>query len=125
MCVSLLGCHLKTVLSILVAHQAVLGAEDLAALRVGAHVRLHRTVHLLVLHEIVLADEALPTAYPLAVEAAPRVDVLVGLEVWLLAESLAAAGEVTEVRLFGDIAALAVLVVVLVVGRLLRLLRLS
>lgn len=44
---------------------------------------------------------------------------------WLLAKSLAAAGEVTEVRLFGDIAALAVLVVVLVVGRLLRLLRLS
>lgn len=64
----------------LVSCEAILGAKHLATLGISAHVCLHGIVHLLVLHEVILAHKTLPTTYPQAVEASTRVNVFVRLK---------------------------------------------
>lgn len=87
------------VLRVLVSAETVLTAEAFAAVGVVAHIRVEGRVHLLVLDQVVLANEAFAALRPIACKPPPGMYVLVCVQMGFLSEPFTAVLELTDIWL--------------------------
>lgn len=88
-------------LCVLVSNQTITRAEYFATFRKGAHVRISITVQFLMLGEVVFAYETFATSRPFTDEPPSGVYIPVGVQVWLLSETLSTVYPIAHERLIG------------------------